>query len=456
MITTRKQILIFFNIFSFYSYLFWDIIYRDKPALSGIQSDFLFVRANRMFDWVNTLASSGFEFVYSQTENIAIPCYGPITYLLLRPFSLSINFINNISNNGLNFFEDSNHLKIALSLILWVILAFFLIISSSYFLNIAINVLNSKKSRNDGFLLTLITLMSSYPLLFCFDRGNIELITFFLIIVHMYCVIFNENHRKYLSYIEIICLSIAIGMKPYLLLFSIFKPIYKCDHNNIKEILKSIIYTISKILFISISINIISLIFLYRGNIFSGLNDYLYWQNQFKIQYINQGYGDIFFSSPFILIKQSIPNSLYRSEFIKFYPIFTGIISTISLYVSFKFTRGNFRNNITLTTICFTLLLFPYGANEYKCIYLIIPFLLGINSLSKLKDSDSKNCYFFTKYANTISLIFSLAILINRYGLVGNQFLGSTIGSVSVAGYHFSLISLYLLLKFKKVPHGFN
>ena len=88
---------------------------------------------------------------------------------------------------------------------------------------------------------------------------------------------------------------------------------------------------------------------------------------------------------------QSIPNSLYRSEFIKFYPIFTGIISTISLYVSFKFTRGNFRNNITLTTICFTLLLFPYGANEYKCIYLIIPFLLGINSLSKLKDSNYKS-----------------------------------------------------------------
>ena len=68
------------------------------------------------------------------------------------------------------------------------------------------------------YLLTFSVLVSSYPLVFAVDRGNLELLTFTLVLV--YLLLNNKGNNLLVKRIKYFCLAIAVSIKPYVLVFT--------------------------------------------------------------------------------------------------------------------------------------------------------------------------------------------------------------------------------------------
>ena len=85
--TKYYLVLIALNISTRVIYLFWDWQFKRKVFLHGDLHDWLNPRANRFTDFLYMVHSSGIKEVFSSSENKAIPCYGPLTYVIFEPIN---------------------------------------------------------------------------------------------------------------------------------------------------------------------------------------------------------------------------------------------------------------------------------------------------------------------------------------------------------------------------------
>lgn len=74
----------------------------------------------------------------------------------------------------------------------------------------------SQTNQLDNFRDTFVISLMSYPLLFTIDRANVELYTFLFLLGFAY---FYSSLNKYQSLFALVCLSLAISMKPFPAIF---------------------------------------------------------------------------------------------------------------------------------------------------------------------------------------------------------------------------------------------
>jgi len=421
-----------------YGYLFWDSVSPQACALTGGSPDMLFMRDDRFMDWVNTLRSAALALPYANQGQGAMPVYPPFCYAVLRPLALLLQ--GSAAGTGL-------------VRAVWIGLTGIVLLEVCRNVDRLCTSLNARRS-DQGLLPLLVLVLVSYPFLFAFDRGNLELIAFGL--VSWFVVrLFSPGAESSLPWgvqrivRSSLILAAAASIKPYTFLFvclAAVAPDSGSHRQRLGRLLQIGLCTLGFVLLFSV----LSLLWLYQGDFAQGIQDYRYWQEQFRKSYVLGGAGDQFFVSPYVAIKRVLlafagpaPGSVLRL-FSRIYPLLALLVSGAVLLKAYHLCRRRPNPVISLTAICFGLLVFPYNANEYKAIYLLLPFLLflhGTGSESDCLSTVQAACLdaggslwrvFGELLRSHAVLSFALCfgLLLNRYGILGHQYWASRLGSL--------------------------
>jgi hypothetical protein len=104
----------------------------------------------------------------------------------------------------------------------------------------------SQQNKSDNLRDLFIIGLTSYPLLFTIDRGNLELYVFLL--VAGFCFFYSSNN-KYQSLFGSICLSLAIAIKPFPAIFLLLLVIERKWKNIFFILLSTLLITIASSIF---------------------------------------------------------------------------------------------------------------------------------------------------------------------------------------------------------------
>lgn len=312
--------------------------------LSYPWTTFLFNPGDRFNDWHNSIVHAAYFNPYEAPEP-AIATYFPFAYVLFK----------------LGIFETRVH-----SLLVYFSISFGLIFMAAYQAAI-----NSKKKISDTYFLIAGTALS-YPAIFAFDRGNIDIWIAFL------CAIFIINSQSNSTKFGCICLAIAIALKGYPAAFVL---VY------LRE--KKWSYAAVCILLVT-ALTIIPLYFLWGGfsTNLSGLKKNL---ELYKSIYV-LGSGSLFASSdPFNAVRlifevcQSciqkiipLPGDwvnvnlhLFSSKLLEIYTYFSFILASICALFALFSSAQEWKRTLSICIIC---LIFPAVTNDYK-LNIIFPAL---------------------------------------------------------------------------------
>lgn len=428
------QLFIAINVIALYGYLFWDSISTQVPALVGGSADVLFLKDDRFMDWVNTLRSAGLSLPYGLQGQVAMPVYPPFTYALLRP--LATLLVSSASD-------------VELAKLAWIGVTAIVLLAVCRNVERLRFALHPQPSGKAPLQLLIIVLVS-YPFLFAFDRGNLELVTFALISWFAVRQLSPGSDHSSLGGSQSLVrssliLAVAAAIKPYTFLFvclSAVAPASGSRRQRVERLLRLSLCSFAFVLLLSL----ISLLWLYQGDLAQGISDYRHWQQLFMVNYIVGGVGDQFFSSPYVAIKMDLlklgaPASAMLG-FIRIYPLVSLAVSVAVLFKTFRLRQAD--PVVMLTAICFCLLVFPYNANEYKAVYLLLPFLVFYQStdhsynlhpaaedFSGAKAPSNTGALSPWRWSPTaVSITLCFGLLLNRYGLTGDRLLASLIASV--------------------------
>lgn len=428
------------NVLALYGYLFWDSFESAVPALVGDRVDPLFLRGDRFMDWVNTLRSAALATPYGLEHQVAMPVYGPFTYALLAPFARSL--------------DGMGHPQVMARLV-WVGITGVVVICSVINLHRARVLLDAGAAHVAGSL--LLPVLCAYPFLFAFDRGNLELITLCLV-----CWYVTRTIRSQLAgsqahtrgqLVSNLILVLAVSIKPYTLLF-VALLLNGPDRTKIVQLRRCVVSLIQVVL-MALVLAVASLLVLYRGNLIKGVSEMMFWQNQFKLAYVIGGSGDRFFCSPYVFGKKLLASygvpDMIMTGFYHLYPWLALAVLACMLLVTWQFVCRNPHPSVILAVASFCLLLFPLNANEYKAVYFLIPFSLGFAAVAEdgrracASTNHRSGVFGLTPITATAGL--SFIMLVNRYGLLGNNEVASMLTSLLL-----SVFPVLFLGSFKRIP----
>lgn len=410
------KLLVVINVISIYTMLALDRL----PFLRRVHDDgiiSLAERHDRFMDWINPVITSGLSNPYSLTDANANPSYGPLAYLLLRPISASV------TRNALNI--QPNASMNIVGIFTWVLLAATSILATALIItSIRQNMCtfgllkNGFRCRIDPLCLTYVLL--SYPTMFAFDRGNLDLAMLPVVAGYVYCIYKqsqSQDSLKYSLYWAGILLTIASCVKPYLLIFAIYNSYFLSLPATFKTFRKGFIW----IMLIALSAFIVSIVSLaLLSNGFPSIWDVINAQKSYYRIYVAGGGGDIWYLSPHTLFKKLIFRHytlLSIDQYSAIYAFFSGIASILILRIAMALKAPLVvRSTIALSAIILAMLIFPSLSNEYKAVYVVIPALLGLSICQESYESISLQSRKLLK----ISLAFDLFVSLNRYSLMGD------------------------------------
>ncbi len=185
-------------------------------------------------DFIHTVRSSDLEQIYSAKENV-VTNYPPFIYLLLKPIGFlrglrDDQILINTEFSELNF--DTGQMQTfgttpadSFTATIWLLITIAcIVVSTKMIASFLVNlesfqfIKTTKQLVVITYLLTFSVLVSSYPLVFAVDRGNLELLTFTLVLV--YLLLNNKGNNLLVKRIKYFCLAIAVSIKPYVLVFT--------------------------------------------------------------------------------------------------------------------------------------------------------------------------------------------------------------------------------------------
>lgn len=297
-----------------------------------------------------TQAFSDFTETLTAVKNFApytVPdswtVYLPLAYIFLFPLS----FIKN-------------------KFISYLVFAFGFFIPFAYinFKKISCNNLTKIQNFQNIFIICFL----SYPVLLILDRGNYDMLLFFIFAGFIY----TFKSKRYL--LSGILLAIENAMKPFSILF-LFLFLFK---RRYKEFFVSIILTI---LFI-----IGGFMFL-QGGFFNEITVYIKSLMLFKYAYVyHDGNSQLTIHSSSLFIPLKLMLCVYNKVFStltleKIYNYIYVIISSMILF--FAWREKIFWKQIALLTL--HMLFLPYVIIDYKLIFLFVPLWLFIQAKEKSK-----------------------------------------------------------------------
>lgn len=216
------------------------------------------------------------------------------------------------------------------------------------------------------FIITII----SYPVLYNFDKGNLDMILFIILGFFVYAF----KAEKYL--LAAVLLAVENAIKPFPVFFLLLFLIKK----RYKEFFLSIILT---------ALMIIGGFMLLKGNFFTEITYLIKNLFMFKITYafsIGNDYGMAFASSLFMPLKLifclfTAKPLISPGDLTRIYDSFCNIITLATLFFVWK--EKTYWKQLTLL-IC-NFLLLPYITYDYKLIFLFLPLWLFVNEEKKTK-----------------------------------------------------------------------
>jgi len=446
-----KNFLVLLNIFAIFPLLAFELF--QLRSIDTIPS--LFSRSDRFGDWVNTLFSSAYGNPYYPEGSVAIPCYGPFTYLALKPLVFASQLLQTILA-----IDSSKSIRL-IGVLSW------LCIGSLAVLITSILCLHASNSQIQGFpksanilpagMLVMFSLQfafCSYPIVFAFDRGNIEIVTLALVA----CYICSYYRIPFLSQraatsVGIIALSLAASMKPYLLAYILFNKSTIERKLRLPYFLRETGLVAIKVLIVALSITVISFAALSDLGIPNIVNQFVNAQRSFFEAYTLKGAGDVFYLSPFILFKKIYiqffsGNSIESLSFFYRLYFFVSLVVSVLLLASsrlFAFPPAWLRF-ILLMHISLFMLVFPGGANEYKAVYIVLPLLISPPSLVIDRDTSVLALRFLK-----VAYLLALFICLNRYAFMWGTSIASPVSSALIIVYIILAAGLSLFLGRKLV-----
>lgn len=207
----------------------------------------------------------------------------------------------------------------------------------------------------------------SYPVLYCLDRGNLDMLLVILFAGFVYAL----KSEKYLS--AAVLLAIQNAVKPFPLLF-LFLFLFK---KRYKEFFFSVIIT---------ALLVIGGFMVSKGNFFDQMILFIKGLSDFKFAYVYSmnDNGMTNTSSLFTALKLFLcKNTPLISTFtlVKIYDALCSVITAIALF--FTWREKVFWKKITLLSTL--MLLTPYFVADYKLVFLFIPIWLFVSSQEKTR-----------------------------------------------------------------------
>lgn len=251
-----------------------------------------------------------------------------------------------------------------------------------------VNYSNLKVSNSEqNFKNVIIFSFMTYPFLFTFDRGNIEIFVFLFLYLF---IIFYKKQKILLS---IVFLSFAISMKLFPAVFLVLL----WSDKYYKEALYAALLVITITLCAYAS---------YDGTLIQAIGDHLVNLNNYNKNYASGNEGLYFGHSLWGVIScvkitfiqsslQFLDFSLSRGYLIGVFALFI----LISLYIIF-YEKILWKK---VALLVFAMNLFPYVSADYKLIHLFLPMLLYINT----EESDNHDLLY--------SVLFGLLLIPKAY-----------------------------------------
>ncbi|MEB3200550.1 MAG: hypothetical protein VKK62_08505 [Synechococcaceae cyanobacterium] len=419
------------------------LVLDSLPLIRRLHNDGvinLFRKGDRFMDWINAIHAAGLSDVYALDLNRANPTYGPLTYLLLRPLAhLSL------AAGGRMGLEAEQALRLIGS-VSWLLVAAGCLLFTALIASVAQRCQYRVPLRECLFRypiqgLNLQLILISFPIVFAFDRGNIELVMLPLVSCYVYGVchgIRAPSWRLTGQIPGLLLLAMAASMKPYLLAFALFNPYSASSRLSRSNGLKSLAW-VGLTALISLSLVLLSLALLQHGN--PGMGGYTAALSNYHQIYSMQGAGDQWYLSPYTALRILLTDRtslLSLNGFTQLYQVLAAVLGILLLTCALRLQAAwKLRAIVTLTCVCLMIILFPGLANEYKAIYFIIPLLMGLQLGRGFEGIAGR-----TRQLLISSLALCMFISLNRYGLLGDVRKTSALSALAVGG--FSLLLLLL------------
>jgi hypothetical protein len=293
---------------------------------------FLFMPGDRFNDFFNTINFSKLlkngEFVYNQSM------WNPY-----MPFMNWVCLLFAFGNNYVNF--------IMYTLILITFFATYLFV----------NIYKENKNKIEALFITVILLLTSYPLIFLIDRGNLEGLVSIFIGLFLYFYVKN----KY--FIASIILALCVSLKPFAIVFIV---LFLSD-KKIKETLYfgvfSAIFTIGSLAFLPLGL----------------AENFKYWLvdlNRYDEIYVKGFGGAMYGHTPYNvlhILNSKIGFTGDISMLKKFYFAFAIISFIIIIIYIVKYEKYFWRKVFLLTL---SMVWMPFISNDYTLISLCYPLVL--------------------------------------------------------------------------------
>lgn len=268
--------------------------------------------------------------------------YFPLTYIFLLPFAFIKNLI------------------LSYSIYISGFVAYLIYMNTKMF---SCKDLTKLQNVQNIFIITLL----SYPVLYCFDKGNFDIYLFILLGFWAYA--FQAGKYK----LSAVLLALINAMKPFTIFFLLFYLMKK----QYKALFLSIILT---------AVLIIGCFLIIPDNLVNELSMFILSLRYYKQSYAYGGaIGMGFTSSLFMPLKALFLHFSTASKdvvnFVKIYDYVCQLITLITLYFVWK--EKTFWKQLTLLIGNFLLL--PYCTYDYKLIFLLIPIWMFVNQEKKGK-----------------------------------------------------------------------
>ena len=329
-----------------YGYPHNTFLYRTEDKFN----DFL-----QYVDCVRTLS----PFNRIEVENICptyYPVYFPFGELLFYPFT----------------FFSNKYLALILFFTIFLIGWFFFIVKNF-----------SQQNKLDNLRDLFIIGLTSYPLLFTIDRGNLELYVFLL--VAGFCFFYSSNN-KYQSLFGSICLSLAIAIKPFPAIFLLLLVIERKWKNIFFILLSTLLITIASSL-------------CFHEGFWGSFNALKINQAEFFTKYVIGNNAWDHQHSLFALLKLFLYFKLYLAHIQPLKEHYIYISQTYNLYNFYSIISIVVFIIITgyillkerclwkiLALLVFEMLLLPPTSADYRLIYIFIPLAFFINDSRSTKN----------------------------------------------------------------------
>ena len=277
--------------------------------------------------------------------------------------------------------------KIFVILKLKITLTIFLLVTSLIIFRLNLNTIKVGAIRICDIQQSVILTFMSFPFLFCWDRGNFEI----LVLLLTYFSLSRYRNKDYYS--AVLLLSLAAAIKP----FVIFLMVLFIKDRKLKEVF---LFLISLIL-----ISFLSLL-LMRGTVAYNfkllMNNLSYFQKILPFDLAGLGFND-FGNSIFSMLKfiyLITKNNLVLGMMARYY-VLVVILFTIVTSCLLVFVKDLWKKTFLIFAM---MCLLPYISPDYRLIYFIIPLHFFIQAPPTTKKMD-----------NLFSILFSLIFIPKNY-----------------------------------------